>query len=238
MNNSILREVVRRAGKLFRVASLKTALSKWLDKLHNINTHGTASLEKYGLGSPERTHYAPGSWWTMRTISTFVEFEPDDVFVDFGSGKGRVVYLAARHYRFKKVIGVEIASELNAIARANIERNLKRLKCKDVALVTSDVLNFVIPNDMTIAFFYAPFTGKLFAQVLQAIREAYETHPRRLFIILQRPRSSPKSVIYDECDHLLRRSAFLECLASRVRGVNVTTLLVCEASVSIGRANR
>ena len=33
----------------------------------------------------------------------------DDVFVDFGSGKGRMVYIATHSYPFKKVIGVDIS---------------------------------------------------------------------------------------------------------------------------------
>src|SRR5688572_23182425 len=42
------------------------------------------------------------------------------VFVDVGSGAGRVVLLAAE-YPFKRVVGVELAPSLHALAEANIK---------------------------------------------------------------------------------------------------------------------
>ena len=49
-----------------------------------------------------------------------------DVFVDYGAGKGRTVVLAST-YQFKRVIGVELAPELAAIAEENLFRAIKRL---------------------------------------------------------------------------------------------------------------
>jgi predicted RNA methylase len=40
-------------------------------------------------------------------------------FVDFGSGKGRVL-LVASHYPFREVVGVEFSPELQKIAEGNI----------------------------------------------------------------------------------------------------------------------
>jgi tRNA1(Val) A37 N6-methylase TrmN6 len=61
-----------------------------------------------------------------------------DVFVDFGSGKWRAIFWAAR-YPFRRVIGVELSAQLNALARRNINRNRHRLTCRDIHLVTADV---------------------------------------------------------------------------------------------------
>ena len=41
------------------------------------------------------------------------------VFVDYGSGKGRVLMLAA-DYPFKRIVGVEFSPPLDRIARENI----------------------------------------------------------------------------------------------------------------------
>jgi len=50
-------------------------------------------------------------------------FLPHDVsshsFVDYGSGKGRVL-LVASDYAFKKIVGVEFSKVLNDVAVANI----------------------------------------------------------------------------------------------------------------------
>ena len=47
------------------------------------------------------------------------EIRPDDVFIDLGSGMGRMVLEAAR-YPFKRVIGVELVEQLHDLARANL----------------------------------------------------------------------------------------------------------------------
>ena len=44
-----------------------------------------------------------------------------DVFVDFGCGKGRVLFLAAR-YRFARIIGVELSERMAEQARRNLAR--------------------------------------------------------------------------------------------------------------------
>ena len=45
----------------------------------------------------------------------------DFVFVDYGSGKGRTLLVAAE-FPFKKIVGVEIAQELHAIAGKNVDQ--------------------------------------------------------------------------------------------------------------------
>jgi len=115
------------------------------------------------------------------------EVGDEDVFVDYGSGMGRVVYQAAAQYPFKRVIGVELSEELNAIARENIDRNRPRLRCQAVELLTSDALGFEVPPDVSIAFFFNPFTGELFASVIDRLLASYDRHPRRLRIIYRNP---------------------------------------------------
>lgn len=101
-----------------------------------------------------------------------------DVFVDFGSGKGRIVYQAAR-YPLKRVIGVEISEKLNEIASANIEQNRSRLRCQDVELVTCDAADYGIPDDMTIAYFIYPFAGETFRHVIENIVDSLVRNPRQ-----------------------------------------------------------
>jgi Histone methylation protein DOT1 len=50
-----------------------------------------------GLDQPERMLYAPSSWLFLPRALRSLDVDSDDVFVDFGSGKGRVVFQAARH---------------------------------------------------------------------------------------------------------------------------------------------
>jgi SAM-dependent methyltransferase len=132
----------------------------------DLGTDGLIPLERFGLADPERSYYQPAPWSTLPRILPRREVSEQDVFIDYGCGMGRIVYLAAARYRFKRVIGLEISAQLNEIAQANIERNADRLRCQDVELVTADALDYQPPNDTTVAFFANPFRGRVFAAAL------------------------------------------------------------------------
>ncbi len=134
----------------------------------------------------ERVPYEPSGWRYLRRVLSPSEVTASDVFVDYGSGKGRIVYQAAR-YPLKRVIGVEISEKLNEIARANIEQNRSRLRCQDVELVTCDAADYGIPDDMTIAYFYYPFAGETFRRVIDNIVDSLIRNPRRIRLIYACP---------------------------------------------------
>jgi hypothetical protein len=100
--------------------------------------------------------------------------------------QGRVVLQAARH-PFGRVIGVEISDEFNSVARENLRRVQGRRKCREVELVTADVLEYAIPDDMTYAYFYYPFAGSIFRSVIERISASLERRPRRMTIIFAVP---------------------------------------------------
>jgi len=108
------------------------------------------------------------------------------VFCDFGSGKGRVVCQAAK-YRFARVIGVELSEELNRIARENVARH-RTVRAGRVEIVTADVLDWPIPDDLSVAYFYNPFVGEIFHTVVTRLIESFDRHPRRLRILYVNPR--------------------------------------------------
>jgi hypothetical protein len=156
-----------------------------MDKFQGVDTYGYILQSE--ISSDTKIKYGPGGWRDLKmTLGSKVS--ADDVFIDFGSGKGRMVYLAARYYPFKKVIGVEIFDNLNNIARKNIERNRHRLHCKDVELVTTNVSNYSIPEDLTVVYFYDPFRGAVFTDLINRLRISLNQHPREMRIIYRNPR--------------------------------------------------
>jgi SAM-dependent methyltransferase len=104
------------------------------------------------------------------------------VFIDFGCGKGRVVFQAAM-YPFRRVIGVELVPDLADVARENIRRALPKLRCKHVEIVTADVVNYEVPDDVTFVYFFDPFHGEIFSAVVAKLLASLRRRPRELTII-------------------------------------------------------
>ena len=207
----------------------RKATSWFIDWVQGLDTRGAIPLEDLGLAHEERVEYGPSSWLTLPRIARVIPFSRDDVFIDFGSGKGRVVYMAALYYPFKRVIGVEISSALNDIARTNVERNRRRLRSKQVELVTSDALLYEVPRDLTIAYFFCPFTGTIFDGVLDRIRlSLHNPTDRRLWIIMQGPLAGPRAADCDRCNEALRTAPWLRQVGMTVStGHSLTMYQAC-----------
>ncbi len=138
----------------------------------DLRTEGVVMLDELGLEDPERYPYKATGWSILPRILPARSVSDRDVFIDYGSGMGRIVYEAAARYPFKRVIGLELSPELNEIAQANLDRNAERLRCPSVELVTADVLDFEPPPDITVAFFYNPFKGKVFETAVERLLDA------------------------------------------------------------------
>jgi SAM-dependent methyltransferase len=111
----------------------------------------------------------------------------DDVFVDLGSGTGRVVRRAAARYPFRRVVGVEPSGRLHDIAVAELERHRARLRCKDIELVNADALTYAIPDDATVVHVGDPVRGPVLAAVMQRLVASAERNPRRLRLLSRNP---------------------------------------------------
>jgi SAM-dependent methyltransferase len=131
---------------------------------------------------PDRVQYIPSAWHVLPRALRYLSVSDQDVFVDFGCGKGRVLHQAAKR-PFRKVLGVEISPELAEIARANLARRQHRHRCQEIEIVVSDVADFRIPDDLTIGFFFHSFKNETLDALLGNIIDSIERHPRRVRLI-------------------------------------------------------
>jgi SAM-dependent methyltransferase len=153
-----------------------------LDRALGIDTVGVVELEDLQLDDHEREAYVASGWLDLLRILPPGEVKPGDVFVDLGSGKGRVIMLASR-YRFDRVIGVELSDRLNAIAR----RNLGRRRCRRVEIVTADALDYETLDDATVVYMYNPFRGATFDTVIRKLIASVDRRPRTIRLIYLNP---------------------------------------------------
>src|SRR5690242_19688945 len=70
-------------------------------------------LADVGLADEHRVDHLPSFWKTLPRMLPPNEVGPDDVFLDFGCGMGRIIIVAGMKYQFRRVIGVEISPELH-----------------------------------------------------------------------------------------------------------------------------
>jgi SAM-dependent methyltransferase len=144
-------------------------------------------LESFGLAHPDRGAYSASPWWVLRWLLPRSDIRPSDVFVEFGCGKGRVVLDAARRYRFRRVVGVELAPDLSDVARRLVARERRRLRCPNVSIETVDATEYTVPDDMTYAYLYNPFNGAIFERVFDNILASLDRAPRPLRLIYVHP---------------------------------------------------
>jgi len=130
--------------------------------------------------------YEPTPWRVLGRMLRNHEIAQDDVFIDFGCGKGRVIVQAAA-YPFRKIIGVELSRDLVEVAKGNVERSLPTLRCKNIELVNSDVLDYEIPDDVTVVYFFNPFEGDVFRRVIDKLVASLRRRPRSMRIIYTNP---------------------------------------------------
>ena len=157
------------------------------DREWGTETSGMVTLDKLAIDSSnvqEGIWYEPMSAKVLRRMMGRLDIDFGRFqFVDFGSGKGRVLMLAA-DFGFKKVIGVEFAPELHARAEKNIEIwQRRRQKLGDVELWCTDATEPPIPGDPLVAFFYSPFTGKVMEKVLQNLSSSWRNDPRPMVLM-------------------------------------------------------
>ena len=152
-----------------------------------VETGGYLTLEELGVAAPDRISFEPSPFDLLVQAFQSMKVRDADVFVDYGSGKGRVLIQAALRFPFRKVIGVEISDRLTQIARANVDRARHRFKADEVELVTADAAAWRLHDDVTHIYMANPFIGETFRSVLDRISESLDRSPRRLTVIYLNP---------------------------------------------------
>ncbi len=166
--------------------ALNYILNVYYERCFGIFTTDHIYLSELGFDNSDSLEYVPTDFVSLRKLMDKVGIEKGDVFLDYGSGMGRVLIIAAL-YPFRKVIGVEMSSKLNAIAAQNIEKVRNKLKCKRIDINESDAAEYKLPNDVTVIYFFNPFKGATLSTVLDNIEESINRFPRELTIIYKNP---------------------------------------------------
>ena len=166
-------------------------------------TSAAVRLTDIGLGREGYHDYEPSGWRSLKRALDGLEIGPDDVFVDIGCGKGRVVAQAVRR-PFRRVIGVELAPELAEQARALVARQRRR-RCGSVEILSADATTWSLPDDVTIVYAYNALSGDSLRAMLDRIAESAARAPRRLRYVYVNPRCEADVVAHPHFRLIVRR---------------------------------
>jgi SAM-dependent methyltransferase len=150
-------------------------------------------FERRALGVETYGESLATGWFALWAIFHGLEVSRQDVFVDLGSGTGRVLFMAARR-PFRRVVGIESDVRLSEIARANLERNRRRLRCQEFEVLTMDIREWEPHHDVSVVYLYVAYdyAPEIPQGVVESLRSSITRSPRRVRLIL--PDSVPEEL--------------------------------------------
>jgi hypothetical protein len=127
----------------------------------------------------------------------------DFTFIDVGSGKGRVLLVAA-DYPFRRILGVELFANLHRVAEINI-RNYKRdsQQCQAIESICADARKFQFPPEPTVLYLFNPLPEPGLIEMLGNLEMSLRQHPRQVYVFYHNPL----------LEHVLTQSPFLDKIA-------------------------
>jgi len=161
------------------------------DSHESISTSPVTELEKLTIESANRTDGVHHEATPRLVLNWMYEVLPSDLkgwcFIDYGAGRGRVLIEAAQR-PYSKVIGVEFAKELWAIANHNFKALPEHIRqTTNVEILHDDAARIDIPHLPSINFLFNPFQSQTLRKVLTRIMESYTENPRPIILAYLNP---------------------------------------------------
>lgn len=171
------------------------ALELAFDREHDVDTAGIVRLEDLHVPSGDK---ALGVRYEAIPPEAFHPLldgigigDGETTFVDLGAGKGRAMLLASL-YPFERVIGVEFAPELAAVARLNARRfNAPEQLCRAFEVRCEDAALYEPPDTPLVVYIYNAFAPPVLEAVLANLRRSWTHHRRRIVLLYANPAVAP-----------------------------------------------
>jgi SAM-dependent methyltransferase len=185
---SRVRRRLRTSGLYWKLhAAYRDAIDGRFDRQYGIDTRGMIHAEQLGSGAPLPAQ----SWGYMGTpprefaqlVSALAIRPADYAFVDIGSGKGRVAFLAAMH-GFAPITGVELSPELHEVAQRNrAVMNAAGAFSVEPEFLNIDALDYEFPSVPIVIYAYNPFKEEAMREFAERIAKSHEAAPRHILFV-------------------------------------------------------
>lgn len=132
--------------------------------------------------------YEPTPYDVLDLCFDNIELEQNDGFVDFGCGKGRVVFYVNHRYQIE-TLGIELNK---SYVQDALHNKMQYSKVHQLAEASVNFMNIkaehykVQPTD-NVFFFFNPFSVQIFRKVIHNILKSQQSNPRKIYVILYYP---------------------------------------------------
>jgi SAM-dependent methyltransferase len=179
----------RGVSRTFTIAA-SVVEDRFFDRRFGIETSQVVNSDQLEASLANRAHairYKATKARPFLDLLRRLQLPADSTFVDVGSGKGRVLLLAAQ-LPFRRVVGIEFSRSLCEQARTNIEifRRTGRTLAP-IEVCEGDVTRHALRGDENVFFLYNPFDAVILSQFVENIRRSLATHPRPIWLIYSVP---------------------------------------------------
>jgi SAM-dependent methyltransferase len=162
------------------------------DQKYGTETSGIreiGSLDIAGTSARFAVRYQPSSEESVNALIDGLGIDYDRFsFIDYGSGKGRVLLIAAA-FPFASVTGVEFSPELQEIAARNVARLPASMNPDGrVRSVCCDAAEFEPPAGDLVCYFYNPFDAPVMKRVVDRLLAHHRRQPCRILVLYVDPR--------------------------------------------------
>ena len=162
----------------------------WFDYKYKLDTVKRLELDELDIDAEtidQGQMYQPSGVLPFRAMLTKLNITDEDVFVDYGSGKGRTLIIAAME-KFKRVVGIEFSQELVDFAEQNINSLQDRnVELSEIENICCDASQYEFKDDETVFYFFFPFDDDLMQKVLDSITASVERKPRNIRVVYYYP---------------------------------------------------
>jgi len=119
-------------------------------------------------------HYTPLPYLAISRILARLNLSAEDILVDLGCGKGRVLCLACRRH-VRRVVGIEANGKLLEVASRNLRRVPRKRSEIELRHMLAQEYDF---KDANVIVMFNPFDEASMAQVFAIVDKAYRQNPR------------------------------------------------------------